>query len=998
MKLLKKILWSTLLSGLYPCVDCKLAFAQGEANIWYFGYGAGLDFNSGTPVALTNSAMNSSEGSAVISDPSGQLLFYTDGVTVWDRTHVVMFSGSSLMGHTSTTQSSLIVPEPGSSTLYYVFANAAQGGSVPANNSWSNLGLSYSIVDMSLNGGLGDVTVKNQSLVVPTSEKLTGIKHCNGIDYWVIVHEFNTNAFYSYLITSAGISAPVISNAGIVHAGLSFQGQIKASPNGKRLASAIVFDPQNRVELFDFNNTTGVISNAVLVSTGDYAYGVEFSPDNSKLYISSNHLGVIQYSLGCGTISGRTVVSPYVGSPNPSTKALQLGPNGRIYAARFANYFFLEEIRNPNAAGLACNYVVGGVSLGTKSCDYGLPNFVQSYFNHAGPGTPAGNFLGKDTVLCTPPYLLNAGPVCNETYLWSTGATTQTISINTSGTYWVKIGQCQTSTDTIRVTFGLSFSLSQTSANCGNNSGAATVSVSGGAAPFTYNWSNGQSTQTATGLAVGNYTATITDASGCSNTQSITITSSTFTLSPATTSASCTLNDGTATVTPGGGISPFTYNWSNGQTTQTATALTAGNYSATVTDANGCTSVQIVSVTSNNNNFSLSISSTQAGCTVNNGTATVNTSGGSNPFTYSWNNSQVTQMATGLAAGTYTTMVTDANGCTQTETVTITASNTLSVTVSYTQAGCTISNGTATANTSGGTNPLTYNWDNGQTMQTATALAASTYTVIVTDANGCSQSQSVIVTASNTLSVSVVSTQAGCTVNNGTATANASGGSAPLTYNWNNGQTTQAATSLTAGIYTVNVTDANGCTQIQTVSVTQTPGPSVSASASPNVIFAGTSTTLSVTGGTTYVWSPSTGLSCITCASPVASPNNTTGYCVTATDGNGCTDNACVTVLVEIDCANSGELFIPNAFSPNGDGENDFIQAYYGNLQCIETFKLVIYNRWGQKVFQSTDPLFTWDGNYKNSTEGSAAFAYYIEAILINGEEIIKKGNVSLFR
>lgn len=971
-------------------------FAQGEANIWYFGYGAGLNFNSGTPVALTNGVIASSEGCAAISDPSGQLLFYTDGVTVWDRMHVVMINGSNLMGHTSTTQSSLIVPQPGSSTLYYLFANAAQGGSVPANYAWSNLGLSYSIVDMSLNGGLGDVTIKNQSLVVPTSEKLTGVKHCNGIDYWVIAHEFGTNAFYSYLVTSAGISAPVISNAGITHTGLTFQGQIKASPNGKRLASAIVFDPQNRVELFDFDNTTGIISNAVVVSTGDYAYGVEFSPDNSKLYISSNQNGVIQYSLGCGTISGRTIISPYVGSPNPSTKALQLGPNGKIYVARFANYFFLEEINNPNAAGLACNYVVGGVSLGPKSCDYGLPNFVQSYFNYETPSLTSG-FLGKDTILCASSYTLNAGQGCNETYLWSTGATTQTITVSGNGSYWVQVGPCQNRADTIQITFGLNFSLSSTSTGCGNNNGTAAANMSGGATPFTYSWNNGQTTQTATSLPAGNYTATITDANGCSNSQTITITSSSFTLSGSSTSASCTVNDGTATVTPNGGTNPFTYSWSNGQTTSTAAALGSGSYTVTVTDASGCTSIQMVTVTSSST-FSVSTTSTQADCTVNNGTATVNTSGGTNPFTYNWNDGQTTSTAAALSSGSYTVTVTDANGCTQMQTVTVTSNNTLNVTGSSTQAGCTVSNGTATVNVSGGTTPFTFSWDNGQTSQTATGLAAATYTAIVTDANGCMQSQTVTVTTNNTLSVNISSTQAGCTVSNGTATAIGSNGTTPYTYNWSNGQTSQTATGLSAGNYTTTVIDANGCAQTQTISVAQTTGPFVSASANPTTIFTGDSTTLSVSGGATYVWSPATGLSCTTCLNPTALPNSTAIYCVIATDNNGCSNNACVTVFVQVDCENAGELYLPNAFTPNGDGENDILQVHYGNIECIETFKLVIYNRWGQKVFQNTDPLFQWDGSYKGNPEGTATFAYYINATFTNGEEIIKKGNISLIR
>ncbi len=398
-----------------------------------------------------------------------------------------------------------------------------------------------------------------------------------------------------------------------------------------------------------------------------------------------------------------------------------------------------------------------------------------------------------------------------------------------------------------------------------------------------------------------------------------------------------------------------------------------------------------------------SVSTTTASCTGNNATATITPSSGTSPFTYNWNNGQTTSIATGLAAGNYSATVTDASGCSITQTVTISSNSTLSVTVSSTQAGCTGNFGTATANASGGTNPLTYVWDNGQSTSVATGLAPGNYTATITDGAGCTITQTVSVTSSSTFSITVSATQAACASSNGTATANASGGTNPLTYSWDNGQNSQTATGLTAGSYSATVTDANGCTQMQTVSVTQTPGPSVTAAASPTLIAPGASTTLSATGSGTYAWSPSNGLSCSTCANSDAAPGSTTIYCVTVTDAGGCSDSACVKILVELDCA-AEQLYIPNAFSPNNDGENDLFQVYFGSLDCIHTVSFIIYNRWGEKVFSATGGpasgwgTLTWDGTYRGKPERTAVFTFHLHAVLTTGEEISRTGNISLLK
>jgi len=271
--------------GFSPFKSGNFVFAQGEANWWYFGWTAGLDFTGGAPVAVTNGQLTMLEGSSSISDAAGNLLFYTNGIQVWNRNHVQMPNGFGLLADFSSTQAALIVKRPGSSTIYYIFTSDAFG---------QPNGIRYTEENLALNAGLGDVTAtKNVFLYGPSCEKLAGIRHCNGQDVWVVTHTANSNAFRTFRVTAAGVNpAPVVSNAGLPVSGAPLNdviGQLKGSPDGTKLASAS-HGPNNRFELFDFNNSTGIISNAILFpsftgsSGGGGTYGVEFSPDGTRMY------------------------------------------------------------------------------------------------------------------------------------------------------------------------------------------------------------------------------------------------------------------------------------------------------------------------------------------------------------------------------------------------------------------------------------------------------------------------------------------------------------------------------------------------------------------------------------------------------------------------------------------------------------------------------------------------------------------------------------------
>lgn len=351
--------------------------AQKEANQWYFGQMASIDFNSGTAIATGGSAMSTTEGSASMADTAGNLLFYTNGVDVWDANHTLMPNGTGLMGGISATQSALIVPYPGITDMYFIFTVDETGG---------GNGFRYSVVDMNLNGGMGDVSVKNFAIYGPVTEKLAAVKHMNGSSYWIMVHEWGSDAFRAYELNSTGLNqTPVISNTGSVHSTAVIQntyGQMKFSACGNKLAAAIGY--QDIVEVFDFNAATGVVSNPLTISFPDHVYGVEFSPDNSKLYVSNYDPSgtLVQFDLSAGSPPA-VIASQVVISQTPDIYPLQLGPDGKIYVTKSWSPM-LGVINNPDQAGAASNYNDLGVDLDPNfigaSAALSLPSFVASYF------------------------------------------------------------------------------------------------------------------------------------------------------------------------------------------------------------------------------------------------------------------------------------------------------------------------------------------------------------------------------------------------------------------------------------------------------------------------------------------------------------------------------------------------------------------------------------------------------------------------------------------
>lgn len=351
-----------------------VSLAQRPTDKWYFGRQAGLDFSSGTPTPLLDGAMTTYEGCATATTKRGELLFYTDGQTVWNRQHQPMPGGRRLMGSGSSTQSALIVPDPGSGNIFYIFTVAPQGAPD---------GLRYSVVDMTRDNGLGDVPRANLLLLTPVAEKLAAVRHANGRDVWVVAHRWNSNAFISYLVTADGVAAkPLLSNVGAMNAGPGRNaiGALKFSPDGTKLAAAIWRD-SNKFEVYDFDRATGKVSNPRGFGPYPEAYGVEFSPDGRKLYGTCNGNSTIKTPTASPEsqiwqFDLATKAATLVGhSSNHKIGALQRGPDGKIYVAREDNSF-LGVIGSPNTLGTACGYVDDGLKLGGRRSKLGLPGFV----------------------------------------------------------------------------------------------------------------------------------------------------------------------------------------------------------------------------------------------------------------------------------------------------------------------------------------------------------------------------------------------------------------------------------------------------------------------------------------------------------------------------------------------------------------------------------------------------------------------------------------------
>ncbi len=496
-----------------------------------------------------------------------------------------------------------------------------------------------------------------------------------------------------------------------------------------------------------------------------------------------------------------------------------------------------------------------------------------------------------------------SGGTAPYTYLWNTTDTTQTVTGLGGGTYTVTVTDAAGCTATCSVTLtptgGLTADcVAVEQPSCGLNNGTVSITAGGGTAPYTYLWNTQDTTQTVTGLGGGTYTVTVTDANGCTGTCSVTLTP----ISGVTANCSvvqqptCGLNNGIITVTASGCTPPYTYLWNTGDDTQTVSNLGPGTYTVTVTSADGFTATCSLVLNPSEGPTATCNAVQQPTCGLNNGIVGVTASGGTAPYTYLWNTQDTTQTVPNLGGGTYTVTVTDAAGCTATCSVTLTPTGGLTADcTAVEQPNCGLNNGTVSITAGGGTAPYTYLWNTQDTTQTVTGLGGGTYTVTVTDANGCTGTCSVTLTPISgvTADCSVVQ-QPTCGLNNGIITVTASGCTPPYTYLWNTQDTTQTVSNLGSGTYTVTVTSADGFTATCSLVLNPSEGPLATCNAVQQPTCGMTDGIVSVTasGGTapyTYLWNTQDTTQTVTGLGGGT-------YTVTVTDAAGCTATCSVTL------------------------------------------------------------------------------------------------------
>jgi|GEM_PF-914604 len=1003
----------TLFIFLFVLITPLIVIAQSENNVWLFGQGAGLDFSTNPPTAIT-SPLVALEGTAVLSDDNGDVLFYTNGETIWDKNNNVMPNGSGILGGASSTQAALIVPLGNYCNKYYVFTTEDHEGAGT---------MRYTLVDLCLNGGLGDVvtTQKNVLLSTNMAEKLTSVLHTNGSDIWVVSHKLESNQFLAFKLSPNGeIAAPVASNVGYSYAWNNMIGPLKASQDGTKLVASTSFNGYS-CELLNFNKSTGAITfDQDLMNSGisGGVYGLEFSPNNQLLYIATLWSTSRLYQVN---LSNNNVVELSNIPGNYNYGALQTGNDGRIYLAR-TNMPFLGVINSPNIVGLGCNYIDNGITLfpGTI-CNAGFPSFNPFTL---GGIVQANSNLITDSIanICQGGvYDIDLATECNATVLWNTGSTSSTISISNPGVYTVVVTNvCQILYDTVTVALvtGATASLPQDQNFCTFpvNGYQITPNYQGNlSGSETYLWNNGSVGSSLTAFSPGTYWLQFTSQCGVT-TDSIVLTSNAVPVIQQLPLVEVCLNDYPISLNPI--LSNYSsVVWSDGSTQNALNVSQPGVYTVTATNACGSTSLAIEVVTLSNPTVQLSTDidtcitvgnfvnletiSTNAtnfswNTTETSPDITVNTSGSywvsasnicasvsdtmqvtinylptiTNPINYtvceddyplsvspivtnatsiSWNDGVLTTQRNIDQPGNYTIYATNNCGI---DSLTIEVSTILLPTISLQSTIDTcVANGSSVPLIPVMTNVTTSEWSNGSTINQIQVANSGTYWVI--GSNQCGADTSSIVVIINYFPELYLPAILDTCFEIGVGfdyTAQGTGGN----YSWSSGSTNATELITQEGLYTCTLT--NQCGAVSDSMVVNRMAAIDLYIPKDSLLFCANEVSLSSLGiETNYEMDLSNdqgqGISTLL--------NETGWYNVHAFNVCGFVDDS-----IYVDLQNEQYFYLPNSFTPDGDERNPlFIDKGYNYV--IE--QVEIFNRWGELVYEESGSFSGWDGMYKGA-------------------------------
>ncbi len=1002
-----------------------------EANYWYFSDHAGLNFNildtNNHPAIDTNGIIDAFEGSCVMSDGNGNLLFYSNGEVVVDRTHHVMPHGDNFLGGgqwstpSSANQACIAVKKPSSdpadTNIYYIFMNDCK------ENNCAD-GFRYTKIDMSLNGGLGDVdtTEKDVVLFAPGSEALAVVNHANNIDAWAVTKRGILNQYYAYKITAAGVdTVPVISVVGDTAAGRNVDG-INFSPDGKFAAVNYryfdVVDSVNKDKtiLCKFNNATGELTYYCHITYEGY-FEHEFSPNSKYLYILEYDYPhpIYQYEITLGDTNLIQQSRELIGYADGR---LQLAPNCKIYLRDTWGHI-ASCINAPNAPDSAsCDFVHDALDISPGEFELGFPNFNASIFNFS-CGNLAfyyhGECLGEELDFHT----INISPY--DSIRWNfddiaSGSNNTSTELNTThvftspGLYEVELTKWYQSepysvTQYVNIVpCGLNVNISaDNSSICLGESVTLTQVTGGGSTPYSYEWSTGDTTEgpitiTPTNSGVLTYSITVTDADGSTDSASVDINvhSNPSVVASADTNIICPPETATLSAEATGGAMPYTYNWSpaddlddatNQYPVASPTNIGENNtYTVTVTDANGCESTASTNVLVACGPVPVLTIVPDTICMGGSAKMTLSVSGGTQPYEvpYEWNNDEITIQGTtdGLnippfdvtptGTTTYCVTVTDANGIEGVDCVTITV---LPLPNAVVEAGDTVICAGESVNLDASSsiavppaNIVSWEWSNGvnEVSQEVSPTTTTTYTVTVTDDNSCANTDDVTITVNELPVITAINIDSlKCYGDSNATIAVTISGQNDFVYTWtNNGNVikTTGPTSLNTdtlsgepvavGDYLFEVTDANNCKTDSVITIVQPDELSVSLTKTDVSCFGyndGQITT-EVTGGNspyTYEWEP-------THTGATLSNLSAGTYSLTVQDVNGCeayestniTEPTAITIesatVTDANCYGSTDASISQIIS-GGAGNYSFIWSNESTSQDLNNIGAGIY-------------------------------------------------------
>lgn len=911
--------------------------AQKEVNIWYFGYHAGLDFNTTPATVLTDGQTYTREGVATICDgATGKLLFYTEGSTVWNAKHEVMPNGTGLMGDPSSVQSGIAVPFPGHPGQYYLFTTM------------TDKGFRYNVVDLALDNGKGDIVPGTKNTILlntwESTEKMAATRHCNGRDYWVVTHSANGNTFHVYLLSPSGLSAATTYSVGaVIHpGGWEEGGYIKFSPDGSTILHSLCSMRQGAmsvVDLLKFDSRTGVISAPFASLDVIFPVGIEFTTSGRLLYVVSMNLGqwnkLYQYDMTAPDInaSQQTIVTS---TDDIQMGGLQMGPDGYIYMGfekgYEQGYRYVGMIHKPDVRGIGCNFERDAVDMdpaGNRRTSLSFPTFMSSFLNVPGDFT-ASEVCGGSPVF----RLVSEAGVVSVLWDFGDGSTSTALSPRhtyaSDKTYSVKVRvvrECSTDEKTKEITTGHDIATSVTKTICSNEP---------------YILPDGRKVNTA-----GVYTSTIKRFAGpCDS-----IITTTLKVLPAYQLTEkiriCSgevyqLPDGRKVNSPGNYTSSLkTYQQCDSIIT-TELFVPARDYPVAATICQGDSYQLPDGKTIKDAGVYRSVFTSSLGCdSVIVTTLTVNPT---------YRIEQVINICEGdnyrlpdglvvNVAGQYISDLTTYLGC-----------DSVIITDLRTNPHYHLSKDVSTCDNE------PYLLPDGRKVS-----VAGTYLSSLTSFYGC---DSVITTRLTVLPS--YSLELYDTICNGNL------------YTLPDGRKAGRANDYTSNLFTVN-----GCDSIIVVHLALKEKPQVTLDPE-TCLFAGRPTTITLAPGyDRYEWQSGFMGNVYNIRYPGT-------YRVAVT-------NECGTTAVQtIAKTCSVDLYVPNAFTPNDDGQNDLFRLRQPHGQVLLEFR--VFDRWGMEVFATTDAMQGWDGTFKGHPQPVGAYVYFIRYKNIDGVERHLRGTVSLLR